>query len=72
MVNASGRSLVAYFKALEKNTKSIQIFRKMKQGPSPDLGHKVYLHSERHAYEVDLWQMIKFLNSLRAKFEEDL
>jgi hypothetical protein len=70
--NSTGRFAVAYFKALEKKTKAIQIFRKIKQGPSPDLGHKVYMHSDRHAYEVDLWQLVKFLNSLRSKFEESL
>ena len=71
VVNACGRLLVAYLKALEKNTHAIQVFRKLKQQSEPDLGHEAYMHTERHRYEVDLWKFIKFLNSLRAKFEKD-
>jgi len=72
MANSMGRLAVAYFKALDRGAKSVRLFRRLKQEHEPDLGHKVYMHSERHAYEVDLWQYIKFLNSLRAKFEDDL
>lgn len=71
IINTYGKLLAAYFLALRKNTKSIQIFREIKLGSNPSLGNDVFLKSERHAYEVDLWKLIKFYNSLRAKFERD-
>lgn len=71
IINTYGKLLAAYFLALKKNTKSIQIFRKMKQGDNPAIGNDIFLKSERHAYEVDLWKLIKFYNNLRAKFEMD-
>jgi thioredoxin reductase len=70
--NTLGRLASAYFLSMEKNTKAFQIFQKLKQGPSPDLGNKMYIHTERHYLEEDLWKVIKFANGLRAKFEEDL
>jgi cation diffusion facilitator CzcD-associated flavoprotein CzcO len=71
MANSVGRMAAGYFKALEKNSHAIQVFRKVKQGPSPDLGHKNYVTTKRHAYEVDMWEFVKFMNNLRAKFEEE-
>ena len=68
LINAGCRLLVAYFKALERNAPSIKIFDKVKHGAAPDLGNDQFIKTRRHAYELDLWKLIKVMNKLTEKF----
>jgi len=70
LVNSGGSMLSAYIKALEKDTKAIKIFRKLKLAEEPDLGNSMFYQSPRHKYEVDLWSVVKLMNELRVKFLE--
>ncbi|WP_437495035.1 SDR family NAD(P)-dependent oxidoreductase [Sorangium sp. So ce1014] len=69
VVNAIGNLLATYLRARERDTPAFRRFRALMNGPDPDLGGQNYIHSERHAFEVDLWKMIQAISFFRAKLE---
>lgn len=68
IANALGNTLIAYIKAWEQNSSAFQVFCKLKLGPNPDLGQGAYYKAERHAYELDVWKLLKAFQLLQAKF----
>ncbi|AUX43604.1 uncharacterized protein SOCE26_050540 [Sorangium cellulosum] len=69
VVNAMGNLLAAYLRAREQQTPGFRRFRALVSGPDPDLGEQNFLRSDRHAFEVDLWKMIRAISFFRAKLE---
>jgi cation diffusion facilitator CzcD-associated flavoprotein CzcO len=67
VANASGRLFASYLKGYERDSTNFRTFRRLKTGPEPDLGNDRFIASDRHAFEVDLWKLIKTLNFLRSK-----
>ena len=46
--------------------------RKLKNGMEPNLGNDIYIQSDRHKHEYDLWKTVKFLRSMIDKIEGEL
>jgi cation diffusion facilitator CzcD-associated flavoprotein CzcO/pimeloyl-ACP methyl ester carboxylesterase/acyl carrier protein len=71
LANAAGQALVAYLRAWSQDTAAFRRFCERKRGPDPELGQGRYYEAARHRYELDAWKLLKALNSLRARLEED-
>jgi thioredoxin reductase len=70
LINTMGVLLVAYLKALDRETSAIQKFRRLKLGANPPVARAKFIQTPRHDAEVDLWQLLEFLTQLRIQFEK--
>lgn len=68
VVNSAGQMIASYLRASERDCRSLQVFRALKQGGQPDLGQDHFVTSDRHSTEVDVWKFLKSMSFLRDKF----
>jgi len=68
IVNTLSRFVVTYLKAREAQSPAWYMLQRIKtQSDLLDLGQDRFMHTERHAYEVDLWKYIKAINFMTTK-----
>lgn len=68
IVNTLSRFVVAYLTAREQQSEAWKTLQQVKtQSNLLDLGQDRFMHTDRHAYEVDLWKYIKAINFMTSK-----
>ncbi len=72
LVNTMARFVVNYISAKERNDEAWNRVRNIVESRVPlDLGQGRFVHTARHAYEVDLWKFLRSDNFITAKLDTD-
>jgi hypothetical protein len=66
LLNLGGALIAEYLAARERKSEAFRAFRRLVQGPEPDIGRDNFIKTPRHRVETDLWKMIKVINFLRT------
>ena len=72
LLNFGGKMISLLLQAYFEAPKLTKIIQAMKAQKEPDLGNGVYIKTDRHSYEYDLWKTAKFMRFMIYKLEEEL
>jgi thioredoxin reductase len=66
LLNCGGGLVADYLIARARQTEAYHAFRRLVQGPEPDIGRDRFMKTPRHRVEADLWKAIRVINFLRS------
>lgn len=69
LLNLGGKLLALLLRAYFENHPILQTIQGLKNGPEPNLGNGIFIRSERHQHEYDLWKTALFMRSMIDKLE---